>query len=67
MARYRGQVEVAQQIKTLFASTNDVVDVDWLVEDDQTEYQFNVDKEKAMLAGVSTQQVVHTLHMALQK
>lgn len=61
-----GQVEVAQQIKTLFASTNDVVDVDWLVEDDQTEYQFNVDKEKAMLAGVSTQQVVHTLHMALQ-
>lgn len=61
-----GQVEVAQQIKTLFASTNDVVDVDWLVEDDQAEYQFNVDKEKAMLAGVSTQQVVHTLHMALQ-
>lgn len=40
--------------------------MDWYVEDDQTEFQFNVDKEKAMLAGVSTQQVVATLNMALQ-
>ncbi|PKQ66918.1 multidrug transporter AcrB [Labilibaculum manganireducens] len=60
------QRNIAAQVKTLFAKTDDVVDVDWLVENDQTEFQFNVNKEKAMLAGVSTQQVVHTLNMALQ-
>ncbi|MDE5416537.1 efflux RND transporter permease subunit [Labilibaculum sp. DW002] len=61
-----GQQNVAEQVKTIFAKTDDVVDVDWLIEDDQKEYQFDVDKEKAMLAGVSTQQVVHTLNMALR-
>ncbi|WP_282013995.1 efflux RND transporter permease subunit [Marinifilum flexuosum] len=61
-----GQINIAKQVKSIFGKTNDVVDVDWLVEDDQTEFQFNVDKEKAMLAGVSTQQVVHTLNMALR-
>ncbi|MBN2595202.1 MAG: efflux RND transporter permease subunit [Marinifilaceae bacterium] len=60
------QQKIAAQVKTLFAKTDDVVDVDWFVENDQTEFQFNVNKEKAMLAGVSTQQVVHTLNMALR-
>lgn len=60
------QQNIAAQVKTLFSKTADVVDVDWLVEDDQTEFQFNVNKEKAMLAGVSTQQVVRTLNMALR-
>lgn len=60
------QIKIAEQVKNLFSKTEDVVDVDWYVEDDQTEFQFNVDKEKAMLAGVSTQQVVATLNMALQ-
>ena len=60
------QQNIAAQVKTLFAKTDDVVDVDWFVEDDQTEFQFNVNKEKAMLAGVSTQQVVNTLNMALR-
>lgn len=59
------QQNIAAQVKTLFAKTADVVDVDWFVEDDQTEFQFNVNKEKAMLAGVSTQQVVRTVQMAL--
>ncbi|WP_421919471.1 efflux RND transporter permease subunit [Marinifilum sp.] len=61
-----GQIDVARQVKSIFNNTNDVVDVDWLVEDDQTEYQFNVNKEKAMLAGVSTKQLVHTLSMVLK-
>jgi len=61
----KDQTNIARQVKNLFAKTDDVVDVDWLVEDDQTEFKFSVDKEKAMLAGVSTQQVVQTLNMAL--
>tara|TARA_R110001583_G_scaffold62663_1_gene184038 strand:+ start:4666 stop:7860 length:3195 start_codon:yes stop_codon:yes gene_type:complete len=59
------QIAIASQLKTLFNKTPDVVDVDWLIEDDQKEYQFDVNKEKAMLAGVSTQQVVQTIAMTL--
>ena len=62
---YEGQMEVARQVKDLFAQTADVVDIDWHMEDDQTEYKFNVMKEKAALHGLSTQQVVHSLQMAL--
>ncbi|PID89047.1 MAG: multidrug transporter AcrB, partial [Bacteroidia bacterium] len=61
-----GRDNIASQVKDIFSKTQDVVDVDWLVEDDQKEFQFDVDKEKAMLAGVSTQQVAHTLNMALR-
>jgi multidrug efflux pump subunit AcrB len=59
------QYDIAHQVKEIFSRTADVVDVDWLVEADQTEFKFDVEKEKAMLKGVSTQQVVHTLNMAL--
>uniref|UniRef100_UPI003216BEDB efflux RND transporter permease subunit n=1 Tax=uncultured Draconibacterium sp. TaxID=1573823 RepID=UPI003216BEDB len=62
---YGKQIEIARQIKSLFAETADVVDIDWQVEDDQTEYKFNVMKEKAALLGVSTQQVVHSVQLAL--
>ena len=59
------RISIASQLKGLFSKTPDVVDVDWLIEDDQKEYQFDVDKEKAMLAGVNTQQVVQTIAMTL--
>ncbi|GAB4395691.1 MAG: efflux RND transporter permease subunit [Microscillaceae bacterium] len=60
------RIRVAQEVKKVFQNTTGVVDVDWMVEDEQTEYKFEVNKEKAMLAGVSTQQIVQTLHMSLQ-
>ena len=63
---YEAQKDIAQQIKGLFATTESVVDIDWMMEDDQEEFKFNVDKEKAMLAGVSTQQNVHALNMNLR-
>ena len=59
------QIAIASQLKGIFSKTEDVVDVDWLIEDDQKEYQFDVNKEKAMLAGVNTQQVVQTIAMTL--
>ncbi len=58
--------DIAAQVKQIFEETEGIVDVDWMVEDDQKEFNFEVDKEKAMLAGVSTQQIVQTLNMALQ-
>lgn len=59
------RISIASQLKGIFSKTPDVVDVDWLIEDDQKEFQFDVDKEKAMLAGVTTQQVVQSIAMTL--
>jgi multidrug efflux pump subunit AcrB len=54
---YQQQIEIGAQIEKLFRNTTDVVDADWMVEDDQYEYKFTVDKEKAMRYGVATAQV----------
>lgn len=58
---YEEQIEVANQVKTILETTSDIVDVDWMTEDNQTEYKLEVDKEKVMLYGVAPQQVVATL------
>jgi len=63
---YRGQIEVARQIREIFEKTDGVVDVDWYVEDDQPRYRFAVDQEKAALSGVSVEQVAATLGMAVK-
>ncbi|MGF2412047.1 efflux RND transporter permease subunit [Ferruginibacter sp.] len=62
---YNEQIKIAQQVKTMFAQTADVVDADWMVEDDQPEYHIEVDKEKAMRYGVATAQVTATVNAAL--
>lgn len=62
---YEEQIAVAENVKNILENTTDVVDVDWMVEADQKQYDFVVDKEKAMLYGVSTAQIVHTLNMAM--
>ncbi|MGO3183553.1 MAG: efflux RND transporter permease subunit [Aequorivita sp.] len=62
---YDQQIAVAQQVQDILNNTEDVVDVDWMVEADQKEYQFVIDKEKAMRYGVAPQQIVHTMNMAL--
>ncbi|MBS1654602.1 MAG: efflux RND transporter permease subunit, partial [Bacteroidetes bacterium] len=62
---YDKQIEVANQVKSLLKKTPDVVDVDWMVEDNQQEYDFEVDKEKAMRYGVAPAQVVATIRAAL--
>ena len=54
---YQQQIAIAAQIEKLFRNTTDVVDADWMVEDDQYEYKFTVDKEKAMRYGVATAQI----------
>ncbi|MFV0564819.1 MAG: efflux RND transporter permease subunit [Flavobacteriaceae bacterium] len=62
---YNKQIEVAQQVKAILSQTADVVDMDWMVEANQTEFQFTIDKEKAMLYGVAPQQIVYAMNMAL--
>ncbi len=62
---YNQQIALAKQIKQIFQSTPSVVDVDWEMEDDQNKIQFNVDKEKAALNGISTDQVSQTIYTAV--
>ncbi|RPD96147.1 efflux RND transporter permease subunit [Aureibaculum marinum] len=62
---YNEQIKIANNIQSILHNTDDVVDVDWMVESDQTEFQFVIDKEKAMLYGVAPQQITYTMNMAL--
>jgi len=62
---YEEQIKVAQQVKDILNETQDVVDVDWMVESAQVKYQFEIDKEKAMLYGVAPQQILANLQLGL--
>ena len=62
---YEQQIAVANQVKRIIDSTTDVVDVDWMVEADQLQYHFEVDKEKAMRNGIAPAQIVATINAAL--
>jgi multidrug efflux pump subunit AcrB len=62
---YEEQMKIAKSIEEILRNTADVVDVDWMVEADQKEYQFVINKEKAMLYGVAPQQIAYTMNMAL--
>ncbi|MEO9482462.1 MAG: efflux RND transporter permease subunit [Ekhidna sp.] len=64
---YREQIKVALQVKDLLKKTQDVVDVDWTVEEGQTEYILEIDREKAMLNGIVPQQVVGNLTYILKE
>jgi multidrug efflux pump subunit AcrB len=59
-----GQIEIARQVRDLFRQTPGVVDVDWYVEDDQTEYRLLVDKQKAALHGISEEDIARTVQVA---
>ncbi|HET6385185.1 MAG TPA: efflux RND transporter permease subunit [Armatimonadota bacterium] len=59
------RIEAARRIKAIFSSTPGVTDVDWYMDDAQPTVQFEVDREKAALAGVDTAAVSRTLSIAL--
>jgi multidrug efflux pump subunit AcrB len=62
---YDRQREIARDIRALFAKTDQVVDIDDSVKENQEKLQLIVDKEKAALAGVSTEQIAQTLRMSV--
>jgi len=62
---YNKQREIATDIRTLFAKTSEVVDIDDSVKEKQNKYQVIVDKEKAALMGISTEQIVQTLRISV--
>ncbi|PXX31279.1 efflux RND transporter permease subunit [Arenibacter sp. ARW7G5Y1] len=64
---YDTQIDIADQVQQILKNTPDVVDVDWMVEADQVEYELIIDKEKAMLYGVAPAQIAQTMNMALSE
>ncbi len=62
---YNKQREIAGDIRALFAKTDEVVDIDDSVKEKQDKYQLIVDKEKAALMGISTEQIVQTLRISV--
>ena len=62
---YNEQTKVANQLKGLLSKTQGAVDIDWMTESDQTEYRFEVDKEKAMRYGVAPAQISAIINSAL--
>jgi multidrug efflux pump subunit AcrB len=63
---YEEQIRIGEQLKDVLNSVDDVVDIDWMVEDDQTEYKFSIDKEKALLARVSPEYALGVLQTSLR-
>ena len=58
------RIALARQIRDLFKQTKGVVDVDWYVEDDQTEVPLLVDEEKAALNGISEDDIARAMQVA---
>ena len=63
--QYDELVAAAEILKTRMAGEEGVVDIDDTVEANQTKLFFRVDREKAGLNGISTEDVVNTMRIAL--
>lgn len=59
------RIRIAHDVAAVLAKTEGVVDTDVQIEDGQTEYQFEVDAQKAAMNGLVPEQIVKTLSMAL--
>jgi multidrug efflux pump subunit AcrB len=62
---YEGQLATAKQVRKVFESTPDIVDVDDSVVSPAPKLVVNVDQHKAALWGVSQQAIVNAINTAL--
>jgi multidrug efflux pump subunit AcrB len=62
---FEGRIEVAEKVREIFETTDGVVDVDWYVEAAAPRWEVQVDREKAILSGITPEQIVRTLRIAL--
>jgi len=62
---YAGQLETAERLRKLFASSPDIVDVDSSVEEEAPKLLFRVDQRKAALMGVQQRDIVYTVGAAV--
>ncbi|ANO50532.1 efflux RND transporter permease subunit [Woeseia oceani] len=62
---YSQQRDLGRRLTTLFAATDDIVDIDSTVEAHAERYVIDIDQQRAALLGVSQQQVSSAINMAL--
>ncbi len=62
---YEEQIALARQIKEIFEKTPGVVDIGWYMSDPQVEWRLSVDREKALLSGVTPERVLQVVETAL--
>ncbi|MGE3705091.1 MAG: efflux RND transporter permease subunit [Vicinamibacterales bacterium] len=60
----QGRLDVARQVKEVFATTAGVVDADWYVETDRPRWTLTLDTERAGAAGVTAGQLAAVVGMA---
>ena len=58
---YEQQIEVSRNVREVFASIDDMVDIDDSVEYPSKRYIFSVDRKKAALLGLSQAQIVEVI------
>ncbi len=63
---YTGQIQAAQQVRDVFSTTQDIIDVDDTVEAPSERLIAHVDRAKAALLGVSQQAVAADMNTALR-
>jgi len=59
------RLAIGEKVRQIFMETPGVVDVDWYVEDPAPKLELQVDREKAMRAGITPEMLVRTLRLAL--
>ncbi|MDC1105751.1 efflux RND transporter permease subunit [Prolixibacteraceae bacterium] len=59
------QIRIARSVEQIFNENPNVVDVDTYIEDDTDGYKLTIDKQKALIRGVSPQQIEQVLHTSL--
>lgn len=64
-ASYQDLISKASSVRTVMESTDNVVDVDDMVEADQAKYTFAVDRTKAALAGLNEDEIARAARVFL--
>lgn len=62
---YEKQIQLAERIKEIFKTTEGVVDVDWYMTAPQRELKVLLERDKAMLSGVTPQRLMEVLQTAI--
>ncbi|MEK9712606.1 MAG: efflux RND transporter permease subunit [Thalassolituus sp.] len=62
---YNQQIEAAKALRAQFESTEDIVDTDDMIEDDQKKWLVRVDRQRASHLGVAQASIVQAINTAL--
>jgi multidrug efflux pump subunit AcrB len=62
---YDRQRALALKIREIMENTDGVVDVDWIMEEDQLRYELEIDQERAALHGISVAHINEVLKIVL--